>query len=71
MTFGSGSRNGTPSAWTGSVTRFPWHPDCQEEHPIHEPQPDLTRVEDEDLVCDVCGHPIDVVYVHSFELPIE
>jgi hypothetical protein len=52
-------------------TRFPWRPDCQEEHTLHEAVPDEPDAEDSDVTCATCGHTLDMVWVHMFEIDLD
>ena len=52
-------------------TRFPWNPDCGEEHDPHEPTLEPSSSNDEELYCEVCGHGVEVVVVHLYEMPVE
>ena len=53
-------------------TRFPWRPDYQDEIHVHAPQPDDPPGEPCDApTCAVCGRPLDVVFVHLFEVPVD
>lgn len=52
-------------------TRFPWRPDYQDELHIHAPEPDIPDEPCEAPSCVICGRPLDIVFVHLFEVPVD
>ncbi len=52
-------------------TRFPWRPDYQDEIAVHAPEPDVPDDPCEAPTCVVCGRTLDIIFVHSFEIPVD